>query len=189
MDIFITQSKYENSVRHPTTVVVTPTRFHSGLASETSLGAGSRGSKSERIRGSRFLQLPDWKIHLGVKWGERPFEIISRPLIYRSDVLGRNIVVPEGYRTDFYSTPWIVRRSLPQGGLGRYAAVVHDWLCDEDPKTTDFVTAAKVFREAMKNLGVGKIKRNLMYSAVIVGGPKFQKGDQKEGLDNPQSVI
>jgi len=174
MDVFVTQTKYENAAHHPNSVLVTPSRFHSGLADETRLGGGRRKGRGERVRGSRFVQVPDWKIHLGVEWDDRPFEILTRPLVYRSDVVGRDIEVPIGYRTDFYSIPWVVRRYLPRGGLGRYAAVVHDWLCHEDPKTTDHVTAGRVFKEAMKNLGVGMIKRNLMYSAVVVGGPKFE---------------
>jgi hypothetical protein len=46
------------------------------------------------------------------------------------------------------------------------------------PKTTDYWQAAEIFDEAMEALGVSRIRRKIMVAAVVVGGPKFKRGEK-----------
>ena len=117
---------------------------------------------------SRFLN--ELSIKETNRMGERVF-ILERSFGYDSDILGRHVVVPVGFSTDGASVPkfiwWLYHP------LGKYfrAAVIHDWFCVTNE--IDYITAAKVFREAMEVCGVNKWRRNKMYWAVRLGGPKF----------------
>jgi len=79
------------------------------------------------------------------------------------------ITVPEGFRHDFASTPWPLRK------IGRHASadVVHDW-CYENRWPEDSADgkafADLLFLEGMKATKVDRWKRNLMYLAVVVFG-------------------
>jgi hypothetical protein len=101
---------------------------------------------------------------------ERPFEL-AESFGYWHYNSGRIVTVPAGYRTDFASIPRFLWRILSPIGKHGKAAVIHDYLCDT--KTVSFIEAATIFRDAMRDLGVGKIKRNAMYLAVRLFGPKF----------------
>lgn len=125
---------------------------------------------------NRFQTSLILKCHPGLKINERPYEV-ARPLVYRTDELPDIgiIIVPEGYRTDFASIPRFMWRIMPPGGEYREAAVVHDYLCDVEPKVCNHLQAAAVFSEAMTELRVKPWKRNLMAWAVKHFGPKFNK--------------
>ena len=87
-----------------------------------------------------------------------------------------NIRVPAGFETDFASIPqpfhWLISK------LGRYnkAAVLHDWLYSKSAYQYPYLVPRKladlIFLDAMKDLGVVKWKRDLMYRAVRLGGWK-----------------
>ena len=111
---------------------------------------------------------------------DKPF-VIAAPFTFESDVLGRSIDVPVGYRTDFASIPQFFWRILPPLGRHGKAAVVHDLLCDESPHTCGYLTACEVFDEAMKVLSVKSWKRKIMAWAVRNFGPRFDEGDVKSG--------
>ena len=105
----------------------------------------------------------------------RPFLLLS-PVVYRTDVLDYEyITIPAGYATDFASVPRMFWRIFPPSGIYRRAALVHDWLCDEAPHTCNDRDAAKVFYEAMRDIGVPWVKRKLMYRAVRMFGPRFRR--------------
>lgn len=112
--------------------------------------------------------------HPGLPINSRPYEVAA-PLIYRTSELPDLgvIVVPAGYRTDFASIPRIFWRLMPPGGQYREAAVVHDYLCDAEPKICNHIAAAEVFGEAMAELGVKPWKRRMMVWAVKRLGPRF----------------
>ena len=89
------------------------------------------------------------------------------------------IRVPKGFRTDYASVPRIFRNIINSYGKHGRAAVVHDWLysnqCEIDITREE---ADKVFLEIMKECGVNKIKRNLMYRMVrMFGASHFRKGE------------
>lgn len=114
------------------------------------------------------------KVH-NVDLRHRPFELVHAIRFRCAD--GRTITVPAGYRTDFASVPRLFHRLVSPVGRHGKAAIVHDWLCDESPKTTSFWEAANIFGEAMQTLGVSWLRRHLMVLAVKIGGPKFKQGD------------
>jgi len=105
---------------------------------------------------------------------KKPFELYERFTYYTELLPVTEIDVPAGYATDFASIPRFFWRILPPWGNYGKAAVVHDWLCDIEPKLCDSDTAADIFNEAMVVLGVGKIKRGIMVKAVKWFGPKFE---------------
>ncbi len=127
----------------------------------------------ERV--DKFVGSYNLKVH-NLDLGERPFELIHA--IRFESSAGKVITVPAGYRTDFASVPRFFHRIVSPVGRHGKAAIVHDWLCDESPKTTDYWQAAEIFDEAMEALGVSRLRRKIMVAAVVVGGPKFKPGDK-----------
>lgn len=92
---------------------------------------------------------------------------------------GFTVAVPAGFLTDFASIPRIFRIIIPKLGRWNKAAVVHDFLYQNPESGRRFEVgyvkwtrkgADVVFLDAMKDLGVPKWKRNLMYWAVRIGG-------------------
>jgi hypothetical protein len=89
------------------------------------------------------------------------------PLRYYSAILGREIVVPDGFVTNFASVPAPARIFISGHGNDRWGATVHDYLYSikHDRKEAD-----KVFLEALECKGVNVIKRRVMYRGVRTGG-------------------
>ncbi len=92
------------------------------------------------------------------------------PIVYDVGTIGSGdrITVPKGFETDLASIPRIFWSILPPAGQYAPAAIVHDYIYVYQTRTR--AEADKIFREAMKQLGVPWHRRNLMYSAVRVGG-------------------
>ena len=95
-----------------------------------------------------------------------PFQYIPRTNV-GPDV----IIVPADYCTDFASVPRFFWRIFPPMGRYTYAAVIHDWLCDNKIENNKY--AADIFLECMEELDVPKWRRKAMYKAVLWFGPKF----------------
>ena len=95
---------------------------------------------------------------------------LLEPLPYKSDILGRIVIVPDGYVTDLASVPRLMRWLVPVANAkNRRAAVVHDWLCSEKVQKKmgiDQRKADEVFREALKVCEVGFIGRWGMWMPV-----------------------
>ena len=91
---------------------------------------------------------------------------------------GIEVCVPAGFETDFASIPRIFRNIIPKLGRWNKAAVLHDWIYQNHivKKTPQIsfifnrLQADIMFRDAMRDLGVVKWKRGLMYLAVRLGG-------------------
>ncbi len=73
--------------------------------------------------------------------------------------------VPKGFQTDFASIPKPLRWLFSPVGLHGKAAVLHDYLCEY---ATDLTRKEvdELFLICMKILGVGFVKRKLMYRGV-----------------------
>ena len=125
---------------------------------------------------NRFQTQLILKCHPGLPINSRPYEVADA-FVYRTDELVdcTHIVVPAGYRTDFASIPRIFWRLMPPGGQYREAAVVHDYLCDVEPKVCNHIQAAAVFGEAMQELDIQPLVRRVMAWAVRRFGPKFNE--------------
>ena len=98
--------------------------------------------------------------------GSNSFRLVQE-LVYYSEILGRDIVVPVGFDTDFASIPKLLRWLIDVNGKHRKAAVVHDFLCvygkslDIPQRTTD-----AIFNEAMGVVEVRPTQRYPMYWGV-----------------------
>ena len=87
------------------------------------------------------------------------------------------IKVPKGFITDFASIPKVVWSIIghPAGQYGK-AAVIHDYLYRNGLRTRK--KADDIFLEAMEVLGVGAIRRRVIYSAVrLFGCLAYKKKD------------
>lgn len=99
----------------------------------------------------------------------RTTAIVAQGFAYDHPGSGAEIVVPEGYITDFASIPTLARAVFPPFGRHAKAAVLHDWLyLIGEPGRRDF--ADRVFLDAAEELGVGYMRRHAMYQAVRLGG-------------------
>jgi hypothetical protein len=82
------------------------------------------------------------------------------------------VAAPQGYVTDFASIPGFVQWMISPFGKHSEAAVVHDWLYTlgtrGDKKGRRL--ADLTFKRALKIVGVGWFRRNMMFMAVRVGG-------------------
>ena len=104
--------------------------------------------------------------------------VLVKPLIYRSDLLGKAIVVPTGFRTDFASVPRWPLAFMLTGDIVHEPAVVHDWLIVS--KMVSRKMADKIFLEAMAEDGVAPWRRKVMFFAVhgYTHWLEFWKGPQ-----------
>jgi hypothetical protein len=78
--------------------------------------------------------------------------------------------VPAGFVTDFASVPGLFTWLVPRYGRFTKAAILHDFLCGE-AKEGRFIRsqADGIFRRVMRELGVGFIRRWVMWAAVRLG--------------------
>jgi hypothetical protein len=107
--------------------------------------------------------------YLVVRPLDEKFWELQQDLVYEGNE--DYFAVPAMHKTDFASVPrpfwWLVPR------YGRYTevAVLHDYLCDM-ARAGDFnrCDADGIFRRALREIGVGYIKRRIMWAAVRWGG-------------------
>lgn len=114
-----------------------------------------------------------------------PF-VLLEPLIYLSKEIvapGKvgKITVPAGFQTDYASIPRVFWRLLPPVGRYDRAAVVHDFLYQNNGVTR--LQADNVLCEAMKVVNVPHWQRAMIYAGVRVGGwvtwNKYRAKDRK----------
>ncbi len=82
------------------------------------------------------------------------------------------VAAPQGYVTDFASIPAFAQWMISPFGKHSEAAVVHDWLYTLGTKgdRKGRKLADVTFKRALKIVGVGWLRRNIMYLAVRMGG-------------------
>lgn len=90
------------------------------------------------------------------------------PFVYFSQILGRHVIVPSGFLTDFASVPRVPVAFLLTGDSGHEAAVIHDWLYTSHEVNRS--TADAVFREALEAGGEPSWRAWLMWAGVRLGG-------------------
>lgn len=113
--------------------------------------------------------------------GGLPFTLY-KDLVYVTEVVGVGkqalvntmpamiVRVKKGFKTDLASIPRVLWRVLPPVGKYDAAAVVHDWLYQNNGCTRK--QADDVLYEAMHALGVSAWQRYTIYAGVRVGGWK-----------------
>lgn len=80
------------------------------------------------------------------------------------------VSVPAGTETDFASVPRIFWNILPPYGAYGKAAVLHDYVYRTPTCPFTRAEADALFRDAMKDLGVSAVVRNVMYRGVRLFG-------------------
>ena len=109
--------------------------------------------------------------------------VVRQPVAFTLEQTGETLVVPEGFVTDFASTPKEVWMLLPPTGMYALPALVHDYLYWTHACTKEQADA--VFLMAMNQMGVDPLKQGLMYNAVALAGlPSWEQNDRerKNGL-------
>lgn len=99
--------------------------------------------------------------------------VLLKPLVYYSIILGREIVVPAGFRTDLASVPRLPIIFWLTGATADEAAVVHDYLYTT--REVSRSAADAVMREASAVMGTPGWRRGLMWAGVRVGGGSYWK--------------
>jgi hypothetical protein len=117
------------------------------------------------------------------KWG------VVKPVAYVPSNGTDRITVPKGFPTDLTSIPRFAWTLLPPDGPWLKAAVIHDFLyrtcgrgvwlnqpngltrhCAPNVDCYRREEADWILRDAMKDRGVGVVKRNIIWAAVRLGG-------------------
>lgn len=108
---------------------------------------------------------------------------LTAPLIYVSTILGE-IIVPEGFVTDFASVPRLPFAYLLAGNVGHAPSTVHDYLYQ--CQCTDRATADAVFHEILGVDSVPWWRRLIMYAAVrTLGWASWLQGPDRLATLNP----
>lgn len=107
--------------------------------------------------------------HLDRKWSR-----VAAPLVYLTAIpnpIGKKLIVPEGFITDFASIPRPLWAILPRDGSYQPAAILHDWLYSQ-PDFPRWI-ADRIFLEAMKACGTWRAVRFTIFAAVRLFGGFF----------------
>jgi hypothetical protein len=97
---------------------------------------------------SRFLTPLDVRVLRSRTLTKRPYFMVLSPLLYESELLGRTLVVPSWFQTDFASVPAAPLLYWLFGDVGGMPGVVHDYLCSEGDVPRK--VADQVFYEALR---------------------------------------
>jgi hypothetical protein len=116
---------------------------------------------------------PQFLTDLDVRAVPQGYQLLA-PLRYYSAILGREVVAPTDFISNFASVPAPGRILISGHGDDRWAAVIHDYLYAIKHNRRQ---ADDVFLEALECSGVNLIKRRLMYRAVRTGGWFFYAKD------------
>lgn len=108
--------------------------------------------------------------HLRVEEVDEKNWRLTSPLRYYSAILKRDVLVPEGFITDFASVPRLPFIYWFAGDTARKAAVIHDWLYRSNTEPVERAVADAVFAEAIEALGYWKARQWFMWAGVRVGG-------------------
>jgi hypothetical protein len=108
-------------------------------------------------------------------FGEDPRKVKLVEAYSFVDPDGKTWEVPAGYMTDGASVPAVLWALYPPfTGAYRFAAVIHDYYCDNKEET--WQDTHKVFYNAMRAADVDETDAKLMYMAVYAFGPRWGPG-------------
>lgn len=105
--------------------------------------------------------------------GHTEFELVEDYTFI--DAQGRRWTAPKGAVVDGASIPQVVWSWIggPWSGAYRNAAVIHDWMCEQQIETSDITH--RVFHDALLASGVSERLSWIMYQAVLRGGPQWER--------------
>ena len=113
---------------------------------------------------------------------------LSSPLIYHTDLLDCDIVIPIDFYSDGASVPRVPIAFDLWGDRVHREAVLHDYLyCYDSQPSHTFDEANSIFLEAMKSRNIPKYIYNPIYEAVKVFGKQFyEKRSYLDILQDPK---
>jgi hypothetical protein len=100
---------------------------------------------------------------------------LHEDLIYYSELLGTDIIVPKGFETDFASVPRLPFIYSLFGDRAHHESVIHDYLYRTLPHICTREQADKVFLEAMTIREKNWFIRESMFIGVRFGGKSSWK--------------
>ena len=112
--------------------------------------------------------------------------VLLKPLVYYSDILGKEITVPAEFETDLASVPRLPIIFWLTGATADEAAVIHDYLYTTRDVSRSVADA--VMREASAVMGTPGWQRGLMWFGVRVGGRAYWKEPTASVPDPAQDV-
>lgn len=119
--------------------------------------------------------IKDARLHVEILPSGRHARLLET---FRADLPGwRPVVVPGGFETDFASVPRILWAVIPPWGKYSAAAVAHDWLYHKGKFSR--WTCDAFFREHMRELGVGRLTRWIMWAGVRLFGWRAWRGHRR----------
>ena len=77
--------------------------------------------------------------------------------------------VPAGFTFNGASTPWLARGIIPKFHYTLEASCVHDWLCNKAKSKDDRKEADIIFKEMLREKGMGKFRSTLGFWGVRIG--------------------
>jgi hypothetical protein len=110
--------------------------------------------------------------------------ILLEPLRYYSAILDREVVVPQGFVTDFQSVPRLPIIYWYTGNKAQAAGVIHDWFYRTNTEDITRATSDAILAEAMEALGYWKIRSWFVWAGVRVGG--YWSYDERRAVVVPQ---
>lgn len=109
-------------------------------------------------------------------------------MVFEVEKTGQVIVVPAGFVTDHASIPSSVKHYFEMGGQAyQYPAILHDWLYWS--QTTTRAEADALFDAAMRDCGVGDVKRRAIVAGVRAGGGRAWEKNRQERMAGLVKVI
>lgn len=101
----------------------------------------------------------------------RAFKFYYEKTSENGAIIRIDVVIPEGFVTDFASTPRLLYPIFPPIGIYNKAAMVHDFLYSKDcPLVIKRKNADLFFLQAMEVLETPRLIRKLMFFAVRLFG-------------------
>jgi hypothetical protein len=93
---------------------------------------------------------------------------LTAPFVYGvgAEESADRIEVAAGFVTDFASVPWFARSLFAPFDRAAKAAVVHDFLLEQQPRARPRAEIDRIFREALAVLKVAFWRRWVMWAAV-----------------------
>lgn len=101
----------------------------------------------------------------------RPEKRLVEPVVFEVGARGSGlfVTVPAGYVTDGYSLPGqLLQRFQPESADFLLPAILHDWLYDVGTVPRDMCD--RILLQAMRAVGVSRVRRFVVYRAVRLGG-------------------
>lgn len=114
---------------------------------------------------------------------------VQQPFVYIYNENGTyyEILIPQGFITDYGSIPQIFQNIIPKNDEMSGAYVVHDLIYASEMFSRSLCD--DILLKAFQELGASWIKRNIVYSAVRAGGWNVWRNHDKKKINEIRDMI